>query len=609
MGLDLGKLMRFSGLWMFLWLACIGSPLWAQDAPDCEATLAVWQVQGAGERAQCYRKRVTIRGVVTIIAANKSRFFLQSPTAESDGLSETSDGILVQTTPIRPLAELAVGDLVEVRGRVNEFYGLTQLEIAGSNSIETLDRRRELPAAIDLAQVSLEWPAGANHPLERYEGMRVHLRDRRVVAPTNYFDEFGVSITGSPAYREMGIEVDDRPDLAGQGWPQWDLNAELLEVDPPELGRPVLQLPVGVPVNVTGAIAYSYLDYQIWPDAVEFDESAIFAYHGRPVRPREAGEFTIATQNVNNLFDTVDDADREDGRDEDYVPEDEAAYRLRLQKTVHQVHEVLGAPDIVALQEVENAAVLFDLVLLLQEADPNLKYYPCLLEGLERRGIDNAFLLRVDRVKNPECFRLPGSYEATYLGPRDLFTRPPLVLEAELWDGQRSQPITLINVHLRSLSDADTQRVMTKRLEQAIMIAEYVQERQTTQPEGLLAVLGDFNAFQFSDGLVDVVGIIAGTQDAKEAQMAPVRDLVEPDLLNQAGLLDPAERYSYVWNGNRQLLDHILTSSQLSALVTDRALGRGNADVPRVWLTEDHGAALAASDHDGMVIYLRLGEG
>lgn len=608
MGLDLAKGLRLVILWMVLCLVCFGNLLWAQDTPDCDATLAVWQVQGAGERAQCYRKRVTIRGVVTVIAENKSRFFLQSPTAESDGRVETSDGILVQTTPIRPLAELASGDLVAVRGRVNEFYGLTQLEIAGSNSIETLDRAQELPAAIDLAQISLEWPVGAPHPLERYEGMRVQLSDRRVVAPTNYFDEFAVSITGGPAYREMGIEVDDRPDLAGQGWPEWDLNAELLEVDPPELGRPVLQLPVGVPVNVTGAIAYSYLDYQIWPDAVEIDDSEILAYRGRSVRLREAGEFTIATQNVNNLFDTVDDADREDGREEDYVPDDEAAYQLRLEKTAHQIHEILGAPDIVALQEVENAAVLFDLVLLLQEADPDLRYYPCLLEGLERRGIDNAFLLRVDRVKNPDCFRLPGSYEATYLGPRDLFTRPPLVLEAELWDGQRGQPITLINVHLRSLSDADTQRVMTKRLEQAVMIAEYVQERQTTQPEVLLAVLGDFNAFQYSDGLVDVVGIIAGTQDAKEAQLAPAADLVEPDLQNQAWQLEPAEHYSYVWNGNRQLLDHILTSAPLSALVTDRAFGRGNADVPRVWLTEDHGGALASSDHDGMVIYLRLGE-
>lgn len=586
----------------------LGGSLLAQNEPDCEQTLAVWQIQGYGDRANCYRKRVTIRGVVTLIAANKSRFFLQSPTEESDGIADTSDGLLVQTTPIRPLAELEVGDLVEVRGRVNEFYGLTQLEIAGSRSIETLARGQALPLAIDLAGVSLEWPVGAVHPLERYEGMRVELRERPVVAPTNYFDEFGITITGEPAYREMGIEVDDRPDLAGRGLPEWDLNAELLEVDPPELGREVLQLPAGVPVNVSGALAYSYLDYQIWPDRVEYDAAAVAAYTGQPARTQESGEFTIATQNVNNLFDTVDDPNRDDSRDENYVPDDVSAYELRLGKIATLIHETLDAPDIVALQEVENAAVLMDLVFLLKEREPSLRYYPCLLEGLEGRGIDNAFLVNVARVKNPECYRLPGSYEATYLGPRDLFTRPPLVLEAELWDGQRVQPITIINVHIRSLSDADTQRVMTKRLAQATMIANYVQQRQSAEPDILLTVLGDFNAFQFSDGLVDVVGIIAGTHEATQALMAPEADLVEPNLQNQTLLLPPEERYSYVWNGNRQALDHILTSTALSELVTDRAFGRGNADVPRNWLEEDHEDALAASDHDGMVLYLRLKE-
>ena len=359
-------------------------------------------------------------------------------------------------------------------------------------------------------------------------------------------------------------------------------------------------------VSVRGALAYSYLDYQIWPDWVEWDEAAPAAYAGRSVRAPLAGEFTIATQNLNNFFDLVDDANRNDGRSENYVPDDEAAYQLRLRKFVALLRDTLGAPDIIALQEVENTAALMDLVFALNERQPGLRYYPCLLEGLERRGIDNAFLVNVERVKNPECYRLPGSYEATYLGPRDLFTRPPLVLEAELWDGLRATAITLINVHIRSLSDADTQRVMTKRLAQATMVAEYVQARQSAEPEILLAVLGDFNAFQFSDGLVDVVGIIAGAHDAAQALMAPERDLVEPDLLNQVLQLPAEERYSYAWNGSRQALDHILTSRALNEWVSDRQYGRGNADSPRPWLEEDHGGALAASDHDGLVLYLRL---
>ena len=37
----------------------LGGVARAQTELDCEQTLAVWQVQGHGERANCYRVRVT----------------------------------------------------------------------------------------------------------------------------------------------------------------------------------------------------------------------------------------------------------------------------------------------------------------------------------------------------------------------------------------------------------------------------------------------------------------------------------------------------------------------------------------------------------------------
>ena len=56
-----------------------------------------------------------------------------------------------------------------------------------------------------------------------------------------------------------------------------------------------------------------------------------------------------------------------------------------------------------------------------------------------------------------------------------------------------------------------------KRFEQAESIATMIQDLQITDPGIPLAVVGDFNAFEFTDGYVDSVGIIKGDFEPAEA--------------------------------------------------------------------------------------------
>ena len=96
----------------------------------------------------------------------------------------------------------------------------------------------------------------------------------------------------------------------------------------------------------------------------------------------------------------------------------------------------------------------------------------------------------------------------------------------------------------------------------------FVDDVLTADPNALVVVLGDLNDFQFS---------------------APVATLEAAGLTDLFGTLPEAERYSYVFQGNAQTLDHLLVSPSLQS-----ALVPGSFDVVHV----NAEFAKQASDHD-----------
>ncbi|MCH9008707.1 T9SS type A sorting domain-containing protein, partial [candidate division KSB1 bacterium] len=184
-----------------------------------------------------------------------------------------------------------------------------------------------------------------------------------------------------------------------------------------------------------------------------------------------------------------------------------------------------------------------------------------------------------------------------------LHDRPPLCLFGKLPDGRE---LTVMTVHMRSLggiTGSNGTRVRLKRQTQATSVSLMVNDLQTAHPDINLVVTGDFNAFQFTDGYAHVLGQIIGVPaTASEAQL-PGTDEVDPDLTNEILALAAAEQYSFIFDGNAQVLDHMLTSQALHPGVTGVQYARGNADAPRI-LVDDPSTALRASDHDGLVLYI-----
>jgi hypothetical protein len=132
-----------------------------------------------------------------------------------------------------------------------------------------------------------------------------------------------------------------------------------------------------------------------------------------------------------------------------------------------------------------------------------------------------------------------------------------------------------------------------------------VQQRQHLNPGERIVLVGDFNAFQFNDGYVDTIGTIKGTPAPGDEVVLASLSLVNPVLTNLADAVPAAERYSYSFDGNAQVLDHILVNHAVLASVRNIYYARNDADYPES-MRGDPSRPERVSDHDMPVAYFTL---
>jgi predicted extracellular nuclease len=560
------------------------------------STYEIFDIQGNGTTSPLDGQVVsTADNIVT--GVGPAGFVMQTPDARADLSADTSNGIYVFTGSS---PTVAVGDQVDVTGQVAEFFEHT--ELAGSPVVSIDSSGNALPTAIAL-DGSTPSPAQPQDPLEfeRLEGMLVTVASGVVVGPNQRFSsdpiaEVNIVATSSRSFREPGIEY--------PGWmspptlPVWDGNPEIFELDPDRLGLPNQTIAAGSTFNAVGVIGFEFGDFELWPTMLNVAPAPL----PRPVRARALGEFTIGSLNLYRLFDDVDDPADGAGRDDVSDP----AYATRRAKLAAYILDVLDAPDILGVQEAEKIEVLQDLAAEISGLDAAVNYDVYLIEGNDVGTIDVGFMVRGDWVAVDSITQL-GATETLSVDGTLLHDRPPLMLEGRYIGGSIDFPLAIMVNHTRSLNgidDADPvgSRTRQKRLEQAQSIAQKVQDYQTASPATPLVVIGDLNAFEFSDGYVDVVGQIAGDFNPADNLLSGP-DLVSPDLTKQTLSIPTTERYSLIYHGSSQTLDHALSSQSADPWVRGVEYGRGNADAA-LDLINDGGTALRSSDHDGLVLYL-----
>ena len=557
----------------------------ARAAPIAQRTfdaIPVYTLQGDGVQSAFKGEWVDAYGIVTGVTLEG--FYLQDPAG--DGNDATSDGIYVYT---RTALAVTPGQCVRViRGYVDEFYEKTEL-----SRIKSVQPSSEC-AATPLQPMVIEPPYLRSKPVdlfERVEGMVVELPSFAGVVhgPTKRFRSGEAEIAVIPEHLDLFVSggrifQSEPEEMAALIYVSSALGAELPDVNVGD--RMVAVDGKGEPATVRAILDYNFGKYQLL-----LLPGQTLRVESRPVIPDlprapAPDEFTVCSFNLLAL-----------GRGTEQHPrEEEYATELRrraavIAKTLHGC-AIIGLQEAGEPQDVEHLAAFLRIVF-------GLPYAAIAVAGPGTRDLEfpltNSFLVRTDRVEvadyqlrqscSPQDYGVEDEPGTCPVGQYPLFDRPPLLADLRV-TGDWEAPVSLrvINNHLKSKGGDETVNVV-RRERQAVYVASLVQELVDADPDAHAMVVGDLNDFYDS---VPVQALRAAT---------------EPDLVNLVEWLPPLDRYTYIYNGGSQALDHILVTPGLTGLI---------ARVDAVHISADFATPLTttnslhhASDHDPLVAYVR----
>ena len=511
-------------------------------------------------------------GIVTVVAPNG--FYMQDPSPDAN--PATSEGIFVFTnsTPT-----VAVGDPVLVSGTVVEFRpggdatNLTVTEITNNNAVQQLKVVPWIGApAASIAPVVLgtdrsaptesinnDFSAGSSGNVETagdfdpttegldfwesLEGMLVKAPDTVAVSPTAHFgtsEEIWVLPNGGAGATGLTAR-------GGIAVSPGDFNPERIQLDDLNSNTTLPDVDVGARLgDVTGVISYSFDNYELLLPSAPSNVIPSTLQRETTTLDGTANALTVATFNVENLD-----------------PGDTTFAALGA-----AIANNLMSPDIVCLEEMQDnngatndsvvdANITFQKLIdaIVAAGGPRYEYRQINpvddQDGGEPGGnIRIGFLFDPTRVGFVE-----GSLQRltdTNLADGDAFaaSRKPLVGQFTF----NGETVTVVGNHFNSKGgdlplEGVTQPPIfsseTQRMKQATIVANYVDGLLDTNASAKVIVLGDLNDFQFSNP----VGVLAGV-----------------GLTSLVNTLPANERYSYDFEGNAQVLDHIMVSpAMLSA--------------------------------------------
>ncbi len=591
-------------------------------APPIEAT--IMEIQGTGATSPLAGELVRTTGVVTLETAYGGSFWIQD--TQGDGDPSTSDGIYVYQGDY--VTDVRAGDLVEVTAFVKEYTASTSptslplTELVSAKGIEVLASDQPLPAPVPLETLPDVSIPKAIEFWEALEGMLVSVDHGPVVAPTSSYGEFCL-LTSRNARPGSGYEP-----LSGQilvrkiGPNDVDYNPERVLVDDGSLQEPLIVYPGDWVKHLVGVVDYSFGNYKLQP--AEWDLQARWRPAGgaasrqdrrpdrrpgwspgrptgwSPGRPHgRRGEAAITTFNVENLFDL----ENEPGKDDEGSTPTPAQLEVKLSKLTLAIVEELELPELLVVQEIENQQILQTLGDRVN-AVAGTSYIAVSFESSDVRGIEVGFLYDAEAVTLLDAYRMSGpDVESAFGSSSPSPGREPLVGVFEIAGLQ----ITVVGNHFKSkggdeplfgLNWPPERPTELQRKAQARVVRTFVNGLLEANPRALVVVAGDLNDFQFAEpgeGPDHPLGILQGGPG--EVRLTNVIDSIFRPL-----------RFTYVYDGNSQVLDHLLISPAAKYLFAGAEILHFNASYPNS-LSADPNTASQCSDHDPVELRLRRHHG
>jgi predicted extracellular nuclease len=563
---------------------------------------AIHDIQGATHTSP--RAGTAVTTLPAIVTARLSNgFYLQDPMPDAD--DRTSEAIFVFTSSA---PTVAIGDEATVSGNVVEFRpggtggvdNLTLTEIS-SPVVTVLSSGNPLPlptiigdggrvppsTVIDDDGFAVFDPSSDGIDFyESLEAMRVQVNDAIATGPTNDFGE--VSVVG-----DDGARAGQRTARGGVVVTPGDFNPERIFLDDTIVGpTPDVNVGDGFSGPAVGVMDYSFGNYKLYLTSplTRLDRGLV----REVAAPAGPGELTVATFNVENLH-----------------PGDPPAKFAGL---ANVIVNHLRSPDIIALEEIQDnngptndsvtaANLTLDaLVAAIDAADPapGPTYQYRQINPVDDQdggqpggNIRVGFLFRTDRgvafvdrpgagsldavsvvagPSGPELTFSPGRVDPT--NPAWANSRKPLAAEFRY----RGETFFVVVNHFNSKGGDDplfgrTQppiRVTdAQRLAQAGVLATFIDAIADLDPDADVIALGDFNDFEFAE-----------TLDPLDEHLTSLIDTLPAD-----------EQYTYVFEGNSQVLDHIMVSD--AALARQRNFDAVHVNAEFFEQTSDHDPSVA----------------
>jgi hypothetical protein len=226
----------------------------------------------------------------------------------------------------------------------------------------------------------------------------------------------------------------------------------------------------------------------------------------------------------------------------------------------------------------------------------------------------------VTQIEKPTCDGTAANCN-TFIDPNTnapalLNDRPPLVLRATVDAATLNpRPVIIVVNHTRSFIDIELvtgegPRVRAKRKAQAEFLADLLQELQTDNPGIPVMSVGDYNAYQFNDGYTDPISVIKGTPTADDQMVVDASpDVVNPNFVNLSDSLPADQKYSFIFEGTPQLIDHQIINTVAASYLQRYHIARNNTDFPEVpgsLFANDATRPERNSDHDMPVAYYKF---
>lgn len=557
----------------------------------------IHDIQGAGHYSKYEGFNVNdVEGVVTHVVDSRN-FYMQD--LQGDGDDKTAEGILVY----KYNHGLAPGDVVKVSGEVKEYHvegysdkaevDLPSTEISASAITEVrsgeplpdpvvigVDRTAPTEVIDNDGLDTFDPEEDAIDFYESLEGMLVQVDDAKVVSPQKYGEVVVIPGTMEANTPSGGMRISEG-----------DFNPERITVD---MNDESFIAKMGDQFNgsITGVMGYGYSNYKVLtktlPPLVEGSNER----ETTSIMPT-ADKLTVASYNVENFSPKVDAA--------------------KIATLAEAIVTNLKQPDIVGLTEVqdndgptdsgttnadESAKALIDKIKEL--GGPTYTYTDIApvdkTDGGQPGGnIRVGFLYNEARIQLMEAPKGTATQAVDFenenltLNPGRIDPTNPAFEDsrkslAAQFNFQGESVIVVAN-HFNSKggdqplfgkNQPPVLKSEVQRMEIAKIVNGFVKDVKAKDPNANVILLGDFNDFEFSN---------------------PLETLKGNELVNMVEKVPSDQRYSYSYQGNAQVLDHILVTKNLEASTTVNIVHINSG------FMEEHGRG---SDHDPLLIQTAL---